>query len=166
MVGSCLQPIKANKVISCGTQDSQHPIRTAATETCQSPLVPTAVHTNCEFSLRGFRNWRFSTFNQNSSNRERTTYDSAISTCIRPPCELQIFSSWHTELEIQFNSIQFNSSSSRHMYPLGTYFFILTNWGFNFLKPSRVFCVITSVLHVNSNMAEFFTCWLGSKHQE
>ena len=32
MFGSCSQPIKANKISSCGTRDSQHPIRTAATD--------------------------------------------------------------------------------------------------------------------------------------
>ena len=32
MFGSCSEPIKANKIISCGTRDSQYPIRTVATK--------------------------------------------------------------------------------------------------------------------------------------
>ena len=51
MFGYCLEPIKANKIILYGTQNSQHPIRKAATKNRQlmtglSPLV-SAVHANC-----------------------------------------------------------------------------------------------------------------------
>ena len=55
MFGSCSQPIKAIKIISCGTRDSQH----------------------------GVRNSRFSTFSKNRSNKKTTTYDSPISTRVR-----------------------------------------------------------------------------------
>ena len=77
--------------------DFQHSIRTAASKrrqltTRQSPLV-SAVRANCltngcEFALRGVRNSRFSTFSQNSINKETTTYDLSIFTRVRRPCEL------------------------------------------------------------------------------
>ena len=75
MFGSCSQPIKANKIISCGTRDFQHSVRTEATKrrqlmTRQSPLVSVAIRTACEL-----RNSRSSIFNQNSSNKEMTTCD-------------------------------------------------------------------------------------------
>ena len=57
MFGSCLEPIKANKIILYGTQDSQHLIRTVATKRLQlttgRSLLVSAVHANCEFALRG-----------------------------------------------------------------------------------------------------------------
>ena len=51
MFGSFTEPIKANKIISYGTRDSQHPIRRAAAKrrkitTGRSPLV-SAVYANC-----------------------------------------------------------------------------------------------------------------------
>ena len=53
-----------------------------------SCAVPCEQLANCEFALNGVRNLRFSTFNQNSSNKETTTYDSSISTRVCRPCEL------------------------------------------------------------------------------
>ena len=123
MVGSCSQPIKANKIISCGTRDSQHPIRTAATKRRRLTIstdirlrifsslrielkifniqseqrqqrdddlrsaIMSAVHVNCGFALHGVRNSRFSTFNQNSSNKE-TDDNSPISIRVYRPCRL------------------------------------------------------------------------------
>ena len=57
--------------------------------------------------LMAVRISRFSTFNQNSSNKEMTTYN--LHSC--PACELRISSSRHTELEI-FNN---QNSSNKEM---------------------------------------------------
>ena len=80
MFHSCLRPIKAIKIISYGTQDSQHPIRTAATKWRQLwldnlHLCLPSMQTACIFALHGAQNLRFSTFNQNSSEKEVITYD-------------------------------------------------------------------------------------------
>ena len=114
MFGSCSQPIKANKILSCGTRDSQHGVRNSRfstfsknrsnkkTTTYDSP-ISTRVrrHANCEFPLHGVRNSRSSTFNQNSSNKEMTTCDlHSRPSSMRTACELPICSSRRTELEI------------------------------------------------------------------
>ena len=61
-------------------------------------------------------NSRFSTFNQNSSNKEMTTYD--LHSC--SACELPIFSSWRTELKIfnRFNQKSSNKERTTYNLPL------------------------------------------------
>ena len=105
MFGSCSQPTKANKIISCGTRDYQHPIRTAPTKRWRLTISthvrrPCELLANCEFALHGVRSSIFLTFNQNSSKKETTTYDSPNSTYVRRPCKLRICSSWRTELKV------------------------------------------------------------------
>ena len=91
MVGSCSQPIKANKVISCGTRDSQHPIKTAATERDDAEYdlhsCMSAVHANCEFApvfmAYGTRDFQHS-IRTAATNRWRIM----ISTHVYRPCGL------------------------------------------------------------------------------
>ena len=82
MFGSCSQPIKANKIISCGTRDSQHPIRTAATTKRWRFTISTHVRRLCELricsSIHGVRNSRFSTSNPNIYEAERQTKSSRL----------------------------------------------------------------------------------------
>ena len=61
MAGSYSQPIKANEVISYGTRDFQHLIRTAATKRWRLTISIHVRLANCRFSLHGVRNSRFST---------------------------------------------------------------------------------------------------------
>ena len=49
MVGPCSQLIKANTIISCGTRDSKHPIRTAATKRWRL-TISTHVRHPCELT--------------------------------------------------------------------------------------------------------------------
>ena len=91
------------------------------------------------------RNSGFSTSNQNSSNKETTTWDWPISTRFRRPCELLVKCEFLLRGSKSFGSsepketnacnkwpvYQHPSSfvnSSRHMYPLGTYFFKTFYW--------------------------------------
>ena len=133
MFSFCSKPIKANKIILYRTQDSQHSIRTAQTKrwwlmTGRSALMST-VHANCEFVLCGIWNSRFPTFYQNSTNKETTTCDWLISNHVQAlpmqtACELWICSSWKWLFRNQMQLVHAinDLSSSRHMYPSGTYF--------------------------------------------
>ena len=97
MFGYCLEPIKANKIILYGTQDSQHPIKKAATKNRQlmtglSPLV-SAVHANC---LRTVNFLFVEIIHLSLQNQKRPVYQ-------RLPSFV---------------------NNSRLMYPLGTYFLV------------------------------------------
>ena len=80
MFSSCSQPIKANKIISCRTRDSQHPIRIFSNKEMTTNMTSTHV--------RRIGNSRFSTFSNNRSNKKTTTSDLPISTHVCHPYEL------------------------------------------------------------------------------
>ena len=91
-------------------QQRDDDLRLANLHSCP-PSVQTA------FSLHGVRNSRFSTFNQNSSNKEITTYD--LHSCppsMRTACQLRIYFSWRTEQDYfernsRFSTFNQNSRS-------------------------------------------------------
>ena len=108
MFGSCSQPIKADKIILCGTRDFQHLMRTAATKRWRLTICTHVQLANCEFPLHGIRNSRFSTFNQNSSNKVMTTYD--LHSC--PACELLANCGFALQGEWNSRFSTFNQNSS------------------------------------------------------
>ena len=135
MFGSCSQPIRANNIILYGTRFSQHPIRTAATKgrqlkTCRSPRVP-AVHANClraanlGFVLFGTRDSQHSIRTAAKTRRQLTTGRSPLVSAVHMNC-LGIVNLLFVEEIIQNQKKLMyainDPSSSRHMYPLGSYF--------------------------------------------
>ena len=129
MFGSCSEPIKANKIISYGTRDSQHSIRSTARKrrqlmTGRSPLVST-VHANClRTALRG------------SDSEPKET-----------------------------NACNNDPSSSRHMYPLGTFFIV---WNMIW-KPLDLHWVRVSNSTKTTDKTRVFSAWekvwMKGKHE-
>ena len=104
MVGSYSQPIKANKIISYGTRDFQHPIRTAATKRWRLTISTRApsMRTACE--LRISSSWRteLEIFNIQSEQQQQGDDNLRLANLhlhlpsVRTACELRISSSWRT----------------------------------------------------------------------